>query len=85
MKRDDLSKLQSAYAKLINESHDETGTAEPAATAVDPTVKAKATLDGIADIVAEIREGFLHNRDYINSPDYIYNLDDLKAAIESLY
>ena len=89
----DLSNLAQAYQQIITEAHDETG-ATPADVApaaaptpedvVDPVSDAKANLEGLIDVAKDMLEGFVHNRDYIESEAFHYNLEDLKDFLHHL-
>ena len=94
----DLNNLAQAYQQIITEAHDETG-ATPADVApadvapaaaptpedvVDPVSDAKANLEGLIDVAKDMLEGFVHNRDYIESEAFHYNLEDLKDYIHHL-
>lgn len=91
----DLSNLAQAYQQIITEAHDETGAVAadvaPAAIpapepedVVDPVSDAKANLEGLIDVAKDMLEGFVHNRDYIESEAFHYNLEDLKDYIHHL-
>ena len=51
---------------------------------VDPVSDAKANLEGLIDVAKDMLEGFVHNRDYIESEAFHYNLEDLKDYIHHL-
>lgn len=89
----DLSNLAQAYQQIITEAHDETGavaadtTPAPAAEPemmVDPVSDAKANLEGLIDVAKDMLEGFVHNRDYIESEAFHHNLDELKDFLHHL-
>ena len=90
----DLSNLAQAYQQIITEAHDETGavatdtTPAPAAPepedVIDPVSDAKANLEGLIDVAKDMLEGFVHNRDYIESEAFHYNLGDLKDFLHHL-
>ena len=87
----DLNNLAQAYQQIITEAHDETGSIATIPTApvtpevmVDPVSDAKANLEGLIDVAKDMLEGFVHNRDYIESEAFHYNLEDLKDYIHHL-
>jgi hypothetical protein len=81
----DLNGLASAYQQIITEAHDETGSITTAPEVVaDPVADAKANLEGLIDVAKDMLEGFVHNRDYIESEAFHYNLEDLKDYIHHL-
>lgn len=87
----DIHALASTYHKMITEAHDETG-ATPADVApaaepevmVDPVSDAKANLEGLINVAKDMLEGFVHNRDYIESEAFHHNLDELKDFLHHL-
>lgn len=84
----DLRDIASAYQQVLTEAHDETGTITTAPTApevvADPASDARANLEGLIDVAKEMLEGFVHNRDYMESEAFHYNLGDLKDFIHHL-
>ena len=84
----DLNNLAQAYQQIITEAHDETGSITTAPVTpedvVDPVSDAKANLEGLIDVAKDMLEGFVHNRDYIESEAFHYNLEDLKDFIHHL-
>lgn len=83
----DIRDITAAYQSILTEAHDETGSTtvpqQPPVVA-DPVADAKANLEGLIDIAKEMLEGFVHNRDYIESEAFHYNLGDLKDYIYHL-
>lgn len=84
----DLNGLAQAYRQVITEAHDETSsiTTAPVTPEVhpDPVADAKANLEGLIDVAKAMLEGFVHNRDYMESASFRYNLSDLKDFIYHL-
>ncbi len=82
----DLAALAATYQSILTEAHDETGSvpvAQPEVV-IDPVADAKANLEGLIDVAKDMLEGFVHNRDYIESEAFHYNLGDLKDYIHHL-
>lgn len=87
----DLNNLAQAYQQIITEAHDETGSIPTTLAApvtpedvVDPVSDAKANLEGLIDVAKDMLEGFVHNRDYIESEAFHYNIEELKDFIHHL-